>query len=292
MFNVFDPATLAPWRNTTITNTGNDGMGWARFGSSSNNCYDGRTINFEWRYDKPERRKLMMNFMKDTVPDGYYVVVRNFTLAPMFGFPDAWANDWAQDENLPGFGSGQSLYHYLKNAGFSGLDSFYRARPFAFVYKKNDPSFAPRFVMGDGIYDNITLSVQASGKDTAGSMVSPVFGPAKAWKEFRWEGHSLETPSTDIASASILGIAPNGTVDTLLTNITPAQAVTDISSIDPQQYPYLKMYMNNKDRANLTPYQLNYWRLYYDPVPEGAIAPNIYFNTKDTVEVGEPFSSV
>ena len=35
------------------------------------------------------------------------------------------------------------------------------------------------------------------------------------------------------------------------------------------------------------PFQLNYWRLNYVPVPEGAIAPNIYLTGKDSVELGE-----
>ncbi|MBK6938241.1 MAG: hypothetical protein IPH18_16275 [Chitinophagaceae bacterium] len=34
---------------------------------------------------------------------------------------------------------------------------------------------------------------------------------------------------------------------------------------------------------------MRYWRLTYLPVPEGAIAPNLYMSTKDSVEVGEPF---
>ena len=36
--------------------------------------------------------------------------------------------------------------------------------------------------------------------------------------------------------------------------------------------------MRNADSINLTAYQLRYWRLLYDPVPEGALAPNILYN--------------
>ncbi len=34
--------------------------------------------------------------------------------------------------------------------------------------------------------------------------------------------------------------------------------------------------MKTTDSINLTPYQLRYWRVNYDPVPEGALAPNIF----------------
>jgi flagellar hook assembly protein FlgD len=45
--------------------------------------------------------------------------------------------------------------------------------------------------------------------------------------------------------------------------------------------------MRNVDSINLTPYQLDYWRMYYTPVPEGALAPNIFMSGKDTLEIGE-----
>jgi len=48
--------------------------------------------------------------------------------------------------------------------------------------------------------------------------------------------------------------------------------------------------MYNQDKITGTPYQLRYWRLNYTSVPEGAIAPNILFQMKDTVEQGEPIN--
>src|SRR5437764_8875982 len=47
--------------------------------------------------------------------------------------------------------------------------------------------------------------------------------------------------------------------------------------------------MRNADAGNNTPYQLGYWRRTGQPAPEGASAPNLYFNLpKDTVDVAEP----
>jgi len=287
VFNVLDSATLEPWVNTTFNTTGNGGLGLAKYGSVKNNCFSGREINFEWRYDTPERRKMMMDFMKDTIPDGKYVIVRNFTLDPVRfpAYPQAWAAAWKNDEAL--YGTGNSLYHYLKNAGLSSIDSFYRARPFALVYKKGDPSFTPRWIMGDGIYDNPSLLTDLPAIETNATLTSPVLGPAKAWKEFKWEGYSLENPQKDIVSASIIGVKKNGDVDTLIRNISVTDQTVDVSSIDASQYPYLKLFMSATDTTVFTPYQLKYWRLYYDPVPEGVIAPNIYLDVKDTVGVGE-----
>lgn len=287
VFNVLDPATLNPWINVTINNTSNGGLGLARFGSLSNNCFAGREINFEWRYDTPERRKLMIDFMKDSIPDGQYVIVRSFALDPVSfpTFPQAWVDDWKMDESI--FGAGNSLYHSLKNAGLSSIDSFYRARAFALVYKKNDPSFTPRWVMSEGIFDTPTFLVDLPGQQTSGTLTSPIVGPAKKWKQFRWNGFSLEEPGSDVVFASIIGIRQNGTVDTLIRNISIASNVVDVSSIDAAQYPNLQLHLQSTDTTALTPFQLNYWRLFFDPVPEGAMAPNIYFVTKDSVDVAE-----
>jgi hypothetical protein len=46
--------------------------------------------------------------------------------------------------------------------------------------------------------------------------------------------------------------------------------------------------MASQDTVKGTPYQLKYWRVTGDPVPEGALAPNLFFMCKDTLALGEP----
>jgi hypothetical protein len=54
-------------------------------------------------------------------------------------------------------------------------------------------------------------------------------------------------------------------------------------------YPFVKIKLRTQDSILYTPYQLSYWRVTYLPSPEGAMAPNIFVRTRDTLEVGEPF---
>jgi Peptidase family C25 len=288
VFNVFDQVSFKPWLNQTVVpNTWPASVGQGLYGSTDNNCFGStKYYNFEYRYLDTASRHKMMNFMKNVVPDGDYVVVRNFTLNPAFGFGDSWAADWAADTAY--WGSGQSIYHYLKNAGFSGIDSFYRTRPWGFVYKKNDPSFTPKWLVGDGMFDNPTLSVDCATTDTLGYVTSPAFGPSKGWKQVKWRGTGEPTPG-DVATLNVIGVQNDGTETTLFTGLTTAQQTYDISSINAGTYPYVKLKMRTQDSIHYTPYQLRYWRVTYIPVPEGAIAPNIYLKVKDTVDVGEPF---
>jgi hypothetical protein len=293
VFNVFDPITFKQLENRTVAPhaSSSDGLGQGLYGSADPTCYGQATkkANFEFRYTDTASRRKIMSFMATSIPDGSYVVVRNFTLNPASfpGFPQAWASDWAADTALRG--SGQSLYHYLKNAGLSSVDSFYRVRPFALVYKKGDPSFTPKWIMGEGAFDNPTMSVDCLTSDTLGYITSPEFGPAKAWKGLAWRGKITDAGAGDNPTVDVIGIKKDGSHDIVMKALTLNQQTVDISSISAAQYPFLQLRMRNSDTTYFTPYQLSYWRLSYTPSPEGAIAPNLYFRMKDTIgEKGEP----
>jgi hypothetical protein len=92
----------------------------------------------------------------------------------------------------------------------------------------------------------------------------------------------------DAPTVDVIGIDNRGAEVRLLSDLTLGQQDYDISTINAELYPFLKLRMRNIDSINLTPYQLKYWRLTYVPLPEGALAPNILFQMKDTFEVGEP----
>ncbi len=54
-----------------------------------------------------------------------------------------------------------------------------------------------------------------------------------------------------------------------------------------EQYPFVQLKMRNVDSVNVTPFQLKRWAVYYEPVPEGSLAANLYFTAKDTAALGE-----
>ncbi|MEO6315032.1 MAG: C25 family cysteine peptidase [Chitinophagaceae bacterium] len=286
IFQVIDPVTFKPWKNV-------DGAGNNLFigGSGSANCKPTRNYNIEFTYMDAGHRKLMMDFMDNIIPNGAYVVVRSISNSsqPNYGYVD----DWKADTAL--YGSKNSLYHRLVSAGLAPLDSFYNLRSFGLIYKKNDPAFTPVYKMSDGPFDAISLGADCPTPDSIGFITSPVFGPAKNWKQIHWRGSSLEPNSADNPNINVIGIDPNG-AESVLYSLDLTQQDFDISGVSATQFPNIKLKMRNSDSVSLTPYQLKYWRLDYDPVPEGGLIPNIYFKTKDptktvdTLEVGEKFS--
>lgn len=282
IFNVFDPFTLQPLYNQPRPSVVQSGA-LGGFMNSAPNCKTMREFNFEFSYLDTTGRRLMRDFL-DWVPAGYYVTAR-LILDPPFDqtpFIDAWKNDALV------YGAGNTVYDRLKNAGFTDLDSYTYPRTWAFVYRKNNTFYQPVSKISNGLSDRITLNTSIFISATAGTITSPQFGPAREWKQIKWRGANTETGLRKAYPVNVIGITTAGREDTLYT-LQPNQQDFDVSNISAAQYPYLRLHMKNQDFDTLTPtpYQLRYWRVLYTPVPEGAIAPNIVFKAKDTLEVGE-----
>lgn len=280
IFNIFDPVTMKPYFNQAQPSTQRNGD-LGGFMKSAGFCKVGREYNFEFSYMADSTRKQMSDFM-NWIPSGSYVTARLIYDQPFDQNP--FAKDWKNDNLV--YGAGNSFYDKIKNAGFADIDSFNRSRTWAFIYKKNDPSFQPKSVFSEGLTDRIVLNINLPAPDTLGYISSPKFGPAVAWKQVRWRGSSSDAIAGDVPVVSVIGINNSGREDTLY-KLNTIQQNFDISTVSAVQYPYIKLAMRNADSVNFTPYQLRYWRVLYTPVPEGALAPTLSFKSKDTLEIGE-----
>ncbi|MEO7922338.1 MAG: C25 family cysteine peptidase [Chitinophagaceae bacterium] len=272
IFNIFNPNTFKPRQNMT-----------GQWGSYAPPCAISRSWNYEYSYMTPASRKLAMDMM-DSIPDGYIVVVRNIlNNLQTSGF----INDWIADQTING--PGNTLYHKLKSVGFNQIDSFTSPRSFIYIYQKNRPSFIPASIVTQGMFDLVSITKNLKTPDTVGYITSPMFGRSKGWKLLKWKGSNAPdvTPGDD-PKIDIIGVDLAGNEQIVLSGINSSQPEYDISSISATAFPYIKLRMRNADSINYTPYQMKYWQVTYTPVPEGAIAPNIFVKIKDTLDVGEP----
>lgn len=297
IYNVFDAVTLKPYYNQPVPSTTPTTSTFGGFmGSFSNNCGGTkREINFEFSYLDSIGRRRMRDFL-DWVPSGAVVTAR-LVLAPVNGdfYQNPFVNEWKADAAV--YGAGNTLYDRYKSIGFNDIDSFSYPRTWAFVYKKNSTTFAPHWDLTNDIFGKLFINVNVPSTDTLGYVTSPKFGPAAAWQDVKWRGASLENPSTDNYHVKVIGVRTNGQEDVLYT-LNNTQQDFNISSVSAVTYPYIRLQLFTEDKANLTPYQLRWWKLYYTAVPEGALAANLKFSFKDTLEAGEvlnfaiPFKNV
>ncbi len=262
VFNVFDPITFKPWLNTTRP-----------FGAAAA-CSAGREYNFEYSYTTAATRKNAMDFL-DAVPKGYYVVARLILDDPY----NTTAKIWAADTLV--YGKNTSLYSRLKASGFAAINSFSFPRTWAFVYKKGDTTFAPSYGFSQGMYDRVNLSINCQTTNTSGTVTSPKFGPARIWKTINWNGSALEN-GNDRNTIKVIATDKNNR-DTLFATIDEGQHSFDISGLSATQYPHLRLQLESTDSISVTPFQLQQWNVWYTPVPEGALAPNLYYNIPDTL---------
>ncbi len=229
---------------------------------------------FHFKVSTLAERQIVINFLDNVVPVGHYVVMTNAPANPTNSFPTAWQADDPVN----------SLYHKLKNNGFTKIDSLYRFIPFVFVYKKGTPGAALEKVAANPS-DIINESFHTIDNYLSGDVTSDKFGPALQWSGLHWRGTALENPTRDSVAVQVLGVDVNG-VSTLLATVRPA-VDTSLSWINAQVYPYIKLKMLNTDSLNATPNQLRYWRVNGTYIPEGAVAPNLLFVMKDTANQGE-----
>lgn len=280
IFNLFDPVTLQPYYNQATPSTTPGGIYGGFMGSFGGNCSkQGNQYNFEFPYADTASRRKMRDFM-DWIPDGLLVTVRLIYYKPYTQTADLWKSDQTV------YGVGNTFYDRLMQNGFTQLDSFNFPRTWVFNYEKNNSSYTPEWQFSQGLTDLVTYRRYVSSADTLGFITSPTFGPAKAWKNVLWNGYSLDAKSGDQPTVDVIGVDTLNN-ETVLYTLNSSQQNFNISNISVSKYPYLKLRMRNADSINRTPYQLRWWRILYDPVPEGALAPNILYNFKDSVSIGQ-----
>lgn len=273
IFNVFDPITFLPWFNAMPGEP-------SRFGSDDV-CGADRRFNFQYNILDPVKRKAAMDFLR-SIPSGYFVVVRNIsgTAVNTNTYAEEWKADTAQ------WGSGNSLYHALAEQG-ALVDSFDRPRSFIFVYRKDRiTDFPVVSKFSDGTLDKINITLDCLTEELNASISSPVVGPAKAWTEFTWRGNTEDPNPGDSAVFEIRGVAVNGS-ETILHTVPMTTSSVDLSSVNAADFPYMRVVMRNIDSTYGTPYQLRRWHITYQSEPEGAVAPNLFWMAKDTLELGE-----
>ncbi len=273
-FYVFDSTTLTPWVNTRV---GADG----RFGSWPPDCAAPTVPDrkfFEFPYTIQSYRKAAMDFI-DSIPNGMFVGITNLGWIYNSVFVDQWKADTLT------YGPGKSLYHKLKSIGFNKIDSFYKNLPLLYFFKKGSSTYTPTQIIGPADSNYINEPIPLTTRAQAGTIESPVFGPARKWNALHWRGNSLEAINSDTVRVAVWGIRSNGVAD-LITTVAPSRD-TSLAFINATTYPYIQLRLDTKDDIYATPNQLRFLLLNADYVPEGAVAPGVLYNFKDTVEQGE-----
>jgi len=133
----------------------------------------------------------------------------------------------------------------------------------------------------------LLVEATITGRASSGTMTSSVIGPALHWQSLLTGIDITELPQTDEYSFDVFIIDLEGNESVWKTGITGIQE--DLTTIDAEEYPYLKIVYHASDDINLTPPQLSKWLVTYTPAAEGVIVFDGSTN-QQTLQEGETWS--
>jgi len=246
-------------------------------------CFSRNVYAFEFPLNTLASRNNIRHFL-DSIPNNDFVMLRNFIYAePNNQYQGAYIDAWKADTLTNG--AGQSLYHTIKNMGFTMIDSFNKKRVFILMRKKANNTYPVYQKFSADTNDKIELDVNFQTLRYNGTLTSRTIGPAKSWTQLLWRTHPGDNfPQNDSCYLKVSGVSANGSVTTLFTTVNRD---TSLAGINAALYPSLKLDWFNIDTNTHTPPQLDHWRIYYVPLPEAALNPAAYYSFTDSVQVGQ-----
>ncbi len=264
---VFDSITVKTWQNAP------PGLFGSQLGGSIT------TAVFPFETQSPEGREKLIHFLRDTVPDGNYVLLSTIQGSNGVNYQP---EEWEADSLL----FGTNLFQIVEQQGAKLLrgTATTGALPYAVAYKKNDPGFPVEEAMG-----NMTTVFEPNfglpGFWFAGSVESVPVGPSERWDSLAWKTSEFE-PDFDRQQLDVFGIKADSSQTLLFENVHATSL--DLTTVNAQEFPFLKLRFAATDSMFRTPPQLDFWRVFYKGLPDAAVHPAGHFSFhRDTLQEGE-----
>ncbi|MBT8190495.1 MAG: hypothetical protein KJO29_08700, partial [Bacteroidia bacterium] len=253
------------------------------YGSYFSSPWAENWMNFPYETHNKNERAKAINFIENIIPDGNFVVVYTIQRSDLNTNyrPEDWASDGSNgDPDL------MSIFEKYGANRVRELES--GARPYIFVFKKNDTNFTPIEVVAEDATEEIEAEFKILGRWFEGSFYSTTIGPAQEWNNLIWEIEQFENDE-DYYRLDIVGVRSDEVEDTLYREISSFDF--DLSEINANTYPYLKLNFYAIDEVSRTSPQLNFWRVMYKEKAEAVLNINERFVFKaDTLFLGNDLS--
>jgi hypothetical protein len=226
---------------------------------------------FIFRMNDAASRDSMFNMLQNGIPSGNYVIAYT-------SFGGLFSN-WSPQ-----------LKGLFSSWGSDSINFLNDTQPYIFFTKKGDTTFTQE-VIGDASRPAIQILATLGGNWSKGFVTSVPIGPALGWNELHWFQEPIDAVAgKDSVYVDVIGITPNGTEVPLpgFTQIPAGTYDVNLSSIDANLYPKLRLKAYVQDDSLYTPPHLRRWQIYHTGVPEFALNPSKFFSlNKDSLQEGE-----
>lgn len=246
---VLDSASLNPWLSNKIN------YGQRNF---SNNH---RMLEFT--ANNVTSQKNIAKLFLDSVPSGNYIIG--------FSFKNPYCQSWDQ-----------SLKDAMDSLGFTAYKTTPDTYPYIFFTQKGNKSVCEEIV-GTSEKDLIRFNKILYANHDEGNIHTENIGPAKQFEKVEWNVNKTEG---DYTYLTLYSVSEDNTIYAFQNLFEPSRNRLD-TLINTEYFPYMQLdcYMNDSTR---TPADLNYWKVYYTPAVEFAVAPEDGFSFySDSIQQGD-----
>lgn len=137
-----------------------------------------------------------------------------------------------------------------------------------------------------GMIEFFDININMEGSSGEGKIESTLVGPSTEWGELIWDWSSLDPFINESVSLDVYGVRHNNTDSLILSDLS--QGTYDLSGIDHNSFPYLKLVADGTDIVRYTAPQLDRWLVLYEAAPDALADPATHFTfLSDTVNEGE-----
>ena len=175
----------------------------------------------------------------------------------------------------------------------AAMNDLRAGEPLIILGRKNAPPGTATVVRADttggvaAATHTVSLDEQVTGQLSRGSIVSRRIGPALAWTNVQTQ---IARQENDSVTIELVGESATGQATVLFDDLADQPSV-DLADISAEQYPYLRLRFITEDAVDLTPAQLNQWRVLYTGVPEGTLLRTTTDQATAERPEGEPFTA-
>ncbi len=274
-FFVFRPGEILEPIFSVLNEGGGICNGIGSYGNT--HCKTGVLSNIEFNTDEEDQLAAMIDFVTNTIKDGYYVGVMSIQ--------NHHLEDMDPQYRTP-------LLTFFESIGIAQaqLATVSNVQSFIAWGQKNRINYPSKLRVGTidplaGITkDSIELNLLVKEAQPLGSFYSPPIGPATNWSEVVWD-FSAGTGTNSEVAINLYAIVDTGQI--LLDTFDGLTGQADISSVSSTTYPFLRLEAIISDELYEQAPQLNYWRIHFDRAPEIALSTNDhYVFESDTVNQG------
>ncbi len=226
----------------------------------------------------------LMRFLSEDIEEGKYVIIYSVQRGTdLEYFNEGWLEDTTS--------LGRTVFGVLEERGAQEIRRLTQtgSLPYVFVYQEGFGKISEG--MAASIEETVVVNASIQENWQQGVWTSAPVGPSSGWRGLNLRFLPQEIGATDFIFYRLIGTTPNGDEVPLRAQQLRVQDALsyewDLSDVESEQYPFLKVELDLSDLDERTVGTLE--QLYFDYLRPGdaAVSPSVAFSAPDSLEQGQ-----